>query len=102
MVLMNSCHFRVLSIWTSLSTLIIFVAKKLVIIEMMIPDAEIIRGNKIPDGELRSSVEDAPITSAAQLDSANEPNKSLPIPAISPTLSPTLSAMTPGFCGESS
>jgi len=36
-------------------------------------------------------------TKAAQVDSANEPNKSAPIPAISPTLSPTLSAMVAGF-----
>ena len=33
-------------------------------------------------------------TSAAHEDSAKEPNKSEPIPAISPTLSPTLSAIT--------
>ena len=77
-------------------------AKKLVRIEMIIPEADIIKGNKSPDGELASYTEEAPITRAAQLDSANEPNKSLPIPAISPTLSPTLSAMTPGFWGESS
>lgn len=36
-------------------------------------------------------------TKAAQVDSANEPNKSEPIPAISPTLSPTLSAIVAGF-----
>ncbi len=41
-------------------------------------------------------------TSAAHVDSANEPNKSAPIPAISPTLSPTLSAIVAGFFGESS
>ena len=33
-------------------------------------------------------------TRAAQEDSAYEPNRSDPMPAISPTLSPTLSAMT--------
>ena len=33
-------------------------------------------------------------TNAAQDDSAKEPNRSEPIPAMSPTLSPTLSAMT--------
>ena len=32
------------------------------------------------------------MTSAAQVDSANEPNRSAPMPAMSPTLSPTLSA----------
>jgi hypothetical protein len=42
------------------------------------------------------------ITNAAQVDSANDPNKSLPIPAISPTLSPTLSAIVAGFQIESS
>ena len=44
----------------------------------------------------------APITSAAQVLSANEPNKSAPIPATSPTLSPTLSAITAGLRGSSS
>jgi len=42
------------------------------------------------------------MTNAAQVDSANDPNKSAPIPAISPTLSPTLSAIVAGFFGESS
>ena len=36
-------------------------------------------------------------TNAAQVDSAKDPNKSDPIPAISPTLSPTLSAIVAGF-----
>ena len=48
------------------------------------------------------SVEVAPTTRAAQVDSAREPKRSEPIPAISPTLSPTLSAITPGFEGSSS
>lgn len=42
------------------------------------------------------------ITKAAQVDSANEPNRSALIPATSPTLSPTLSAMVAGFLGLSS
>ena len=42
------------------------------------------------------------ITMAAQVLSAQEPNKSAPMPATSPTLSPTLSAMTAGFRGSSS
>ena len=42
------------------------------------------------------------MTSAAQVDSANEPNKSALIPATSPTLSPTLSAIVAGFLGLSS
>ena len=42
------------------------------------------------------------ITSAAHVDSANDPNKSALIPATSPTLSPTLSAIVAGFLGLSS
>jgi hypothetical protein len=41
------------------------------------------------------------ITKAAHVDSANEPNKSALIPATSPTLSPTLSAIVAGFFGLS-
>eukprot|EP00755_Sulcionema_specki_P002702 Sspe_Gene.3436::Locus_1139_Transcript_1_2_Confidence_0.500_Length_2201::g.3436::m.3436 len=44
----------------------------------------------------------APSTSAAHVASPNDPNRSLPIPAMSPTLSPMQSAITPGFSGESS
>lgn len=47
-------------------------------------------------------IEVAPITKAAQVDSAKDPNKSAPMPATSPTLSPTLSAIVAGFLGESS
>ena len=42
------------------------------------------------------------ITIAAQVDSAQEPNRSAPMPATSPTLSPTLSAITAGLRGSSS
>ena len=42
------------------------------------------------------------MTKAAQVDSANDPNKSALMPATSPTLSPTLSAMVAGFLGLSS
>jgi len=50
-----------------------------------------------------ASTNEAPeTTNAAQVDSAKEPNKSDPIPATSPTLSPTLSAMVAGLYGESS
>jgi hypothetical protein len=42
------------------------------------------------------------ITKAAQVDSAKEPKRSALIPATSPTLSPTLSAMVAGFFGLSS
>jgi hypothetical protein len=37
------------------------------------------------------------ITNAAQVDSANDPNRSALMPATSPTLSPTLSAIVAGF-----
>jgi len=36
-------------------------------------------------------------TKAAHVDSAKDPKRSDPIPAISPTLSPTLSAIVAGF-----
>merc|ERR1719178_325694 len=38
-----------------------------------------------------NSAEEAEMTSAAQVDSANEPKRSDDMPATSPTLSPTLS-----------
>jgi hypothetical protein len=41
------------------------------------------------------------MTKAAQVDYANDPNKSALIPATSPTLSPTLSAIVAGFFGLS-
>jgi hypothetical protein len=42
------------------------------------------------------------ITRAAQVDSAKEPKRSELMPATSPTLSPTLSAITAGLRGSSS
>jgi len=48
-----------------------------------------------------STIEFDPITRAAHDAYANEPNKSAPIPATSPTLSPTLSAIVAGFLGLS-
>jgi len=42
------------------------------------------------------------ITKAAHVDYANEPKRSALIPATSPTLSPTLSAIVAGFFGLSS
>lgn len=71
------------------------VANRVVIKQTIIPIELIRRGNNIgvklwlvPKDEMEAT------TSAAHEDSAKEPNKSEPIPAISPTLSPTLSAMT--------
>jgi len=49
-----------------------------------------------------ASIELLPITRAAEVASAKEPNKSALIPATSPTLSPTLSAIVAGFRGLSS
>merc|ERR1719506_571981 len=43
------------------------------------------------------SAEDAASTSAAHVASAKEPKRSAPMPAMSPTLSPALSAMHPGL-----
>ena len=48
-----------------------------------------------------SEIEVQAITNAAQVDYAKEPNKSAPIPATPPTLSPTLSAIVAGFLGLS-
>ena len=39
---------------------------------------------------------------AAMIEPTNDSKMSAPIPATSPTLSPTLSAITPGFLGSSS
>jgi len=46
-------------------------------------------------------IEFPPITNAAHVDSAKDPNKSALMPATSPTLSPTLSAIVAGFLGLS-
>ena len=68
-------------------------------IDAMIPIAAIIRGSATPlplsPAEIASAEEE---TIAPRYDS----NKSAPIPATSPTLSPTLSAITAGFLGSSS
>jgi hypothetical protein len=66
-----------------------------------IPLAEIRRG-KYHRPEFTISCDEAEITRQAQVLSAKDPKRSDPIPAISPTLSPTLSAMTPGFSLQSS
>jgi hypothetical protein len=79
-----------------------FVATKEVTNETKMPTAVIIRGKYIALVVMINPGEVEPTTNAAQVASANDPNKSAPIPAISPTLSPTLSAITPGFDGSSS
>ena len=70
--------------------------------ETTIPTAVIINGKYIASVVVINSVDVDPTTNAAHVASASDPNKSAPIPAISPTLSPTLSAITPGFEGSSS
>jgi hypothetical protein len=74
---------------------------KVVTIQTKIPQDEIRRG-KYHDPESISSFEVAEITRHAHVLSAKDPNKSEPMPAMSPTLSPTLSAITPGLKGLSS
>lgn len=71
------------------------VAKRVVIKQTRIPTELMSKGYNmevnswlIPNEEMEAT------TRAAQDDSAYEPKRSDPIPAISPTLSPTLSAMT--------
>jgi len=97
----TSCHLTVLST-VSYLTLTNVVAKNYVMKDTRIPTAVIKSGKYIALGVVNRSTEVAPTTKAAQVDSAKEPKRSAPIPAISPTLSPTLSAITPGFYGSSS
>lgn len=78
-----------------------FVEIKEVNMQIIMPVALIKRGKYIPFCDTNSGEVDVMIKQAQVL-SANDPNKSDPIPAMSPTLSPTLSAMTPGFIGLSS
>lgn len=71
------------------------VANKVVIKQTMIPTELIMSGYNIEVNSWLSPKEEMEATtSAAQDDSAYEPKRSDPIPAISPTLSPTLSAIT--------
>ena len=75
---------------------------KAVKIPEIIPTLLINNGNSsAPQCLFKSGLIEA-ITKAAQVASANEPKRSAPIPATSPTLSPTLSAITAGFLGSSS
>lgn len=92
---MISCFFKAGSI--SLTALISkkSVANRVVIKQIMMPIELMRRGYNIevnswliPNEEMEAT------TRAAQDDSAYEPKRSDPIPAMSPTLSPTLSAIT--------
>ncbi len=84
-----------------------WVANILTKMQKKIPKAMIIKGymkleisnEQFPEFPIKLVDE---MTKAAQVDSANDPNKSALIPATSPTLSPTLSAMVAGFFGLSS
>eukprot|EP00955_Chlamydomonas_euryale_P109530 365940-Chlamydomonas_euryale.AAC.36 len=67
------------------------------------PVADSTNGNVSPTNSRASPIDETlDTTSAAHVDSANEPNRSAPMPAMSPTLSPTLSAITAGLRGSSS
>ena len=73
--------------------------KKHPIIDATIETAPNIRGYRTP---FASDVINVPKTIVAIMVTAYVSNKSAAIPAQSPTLSPTLSAMTAGFRGSSS
>ena len=67
------------------------------------PAPEMVSGNmSAPQPAATIAGDEAPTTSAAHVASPKEPKRSEPMPATSPTLSPTLSAMVPGLCGSSS
>ena len=92
---MMSCSFRAGSISSPRFTLQKLVAKKVVMRHTKIPAALTKRGKSMAVRLCVSPMEDREeMTRAAQVDSAKEPKRSLPIPAMSPTLSPTWSAMT--------
>lgn len=79
------------------------VAKNVVTKQQTIPIAVIEAGKNIALGvSYQNTLTVEATTKVALLDSAKDPNRSAPIPATSPTLSPTLSAIVPGFFGESS
>lgn len=92
---MINCLFSVGSI--SFTPLMVkrSVANKVVSRHTRIPAALMMSGKHMATKFLSVPKEDSDeITKAAQVDSAKDPNRSAPIPAISPTLSPTLSAIT--------
>ena len=79
--------------------------KKVPMIEPIIPTAETARGKIAPKTPYDSPEFDTasiPSVIAAINDPTYDSNRSAPIPATSPTLSPTLSAITAGFLGSSS
>ena len=64
----------------------------------MMPAPEMVNGKRSAPHPAATIIgEEAPTSSAAHEASPNEPKRSEPIPATSPTLSPTLSAMVPGL-----
>jgi hypothetical protein len=69
--------------------------------QTIIPTADKISGKHIASHPPDTPME-LPITRAAHVASAKDPKRSDPIPATSPTLSPTLSAIVAGFLGSSS
>ena len=75
------------------------VAMKLQTRQTKIPTADTQTGKRRAS---HSVMLELPMTRAAQVASAKLPKRSLPIPATSPTLSPTLSAMVAGLRGSSS
>ena len=82
--------------------------QRIPITDAIIPTAEITRGNNAAVVSEKVAVSadvitatDAKVT-AEIIEPTYDSNKSEPIPATSPTLSPTLSAITAGFLGSSS
>jgi hypothetical protein len=100
-VVLMSWILRAFSTSVSDLTGFISVAMKEQIKQTKIPTAETATGKTMASHPPDKPMED-PRTSAAQVDSAKDPNKSDPIPATSPTLSPTLSAIVAGLRGSSS
>mmetsp|Transcript_15356 Transcript_15356/g.53346 ORF Transcript_15356/g.53346 Transcript_15356/m.53346 type:complete len:203 (-) Transcript_15356:518-1126(-) len=101
-VVAHSCVLSTFSMSGAASTDCTCVAMKEQRKQAKMPADETRSGNRsAPHSALRCG-EVAATTSAAHDASAKEPNRSLPMPAMSPTLSPTLSAITPGLRWSSS
>merc|ERR1740117_2697714 len=98
-----NCNFNEASTSASRTTGFKLVAMKEHAMQTKMPAAEIVRGyNNAAQPASRRSEDVEAMTRAAHVASAREPNKSEPMPATSPTLSPTLSAMVAGLRGSSS